>query len=255
MKKYNVILWDLDGTLWDLHGNTQIALKQLFEKYKTSNFKNASWEQFTSNYEVFNERVWALYREGKIVKEELRTKRFSDLFDSVDAEYSAEFVNQFADEFLFICPRLNTMIPGALDVLLASQKDYINVMITNGFIEVQGIKMDSANIRNYFQHVVYSEEAGVRKPNRAIFDLALQKASARPEQAIMIGDDWEADILGARNAGIDQVFFEATEKRLDEITGRKGVRHNYSPTFTIASLHELNNILFENGTERESDKH
>lgn len=253
MKKYSVILWDLDGTLWDLHGNTQIALKQLFEKYKSSNFESATWEEFTSNYEIFNERVWALYREGKIAKEELRTKRFSDLFDSVHANYTPEFVGQFADEFLFICPRLSAMLPGAIDVLQAAQKDYINVMVTNGFIEVQGIKMESANIRSFFQHVVYSEEAGVRKPHRAIFDLALQKANATPEEAIMIGDDWEADILGARNAGIDQVFFEATEKRLDELTGRKGVRHNYSPTFTIASLNELNQILFEHGTERESN--
>jgi putative hydrolase of the HAD superfamily len=253
MKKYKVILWDLDGTLWDLHGNTQIALRQLFEKYKSSNFELATWEQFTSNYEIFNERVWALYREGKIAKEELRTKRFSDLFHSVNAKYSLEFVNQFADEFLYICPRLNSMLPGALDVLQMAQKDFVNVMVTNGFIEVQGIKMESAKIRSFFQHVVYSEEVGVRKPHQAIFDLALQKANANAEEAIMIGDDWEADILGARNAGIDQVFFEATEKRLDELTGRKGVRHNYSPTFTIATLNELNQILFQYGTERESN--
>jgi len=244
MKKYKVIFWDLDGTLWDLHGNTQKALGQLFEKYKSDHFQHTSWSEFTRYYEIFNERVWALYREGKIIKEDLRTKRFRDLFETVKANYTEDFVEQFAEDFLFICPRLSGMLPGAIEVLQKAQERYFNVMLTNGFIEVQGIKMESAQIRNYFQEVVYSEEAGVRKPHRAIFELALKKANAQPEDVIMIGDDWEADILGARNAGIDQVFFEATEKRLDQLSGRKEVRHNYTPTFTIEKLMDLNEILF-----------
>ena len=243
MKKYKAILWDLDGTLWDLNGNTIIALTQLYKRFESDRFQNTSLEFFLNAYPKHNERVWALYREGKIAKEELRNKRFIDLFDEVNADYDLDFVELFATAFLEVCPRLPHLIEGAREILDHSRNNYTHVILTNGFIEVQGFKMAAAEIEDYFSTVVYSEEAGVRKPHQAIFDLALQRANCKAEEALMIGDDWDADILGARNAGIDQVFFTATEKRLAELHNGKSVRHNYVPTFTIDSLDELKNII------------
>jgi putative hydrolase of the HAD superfamily len=184
-----------------------------------------------------------LYREGKIAKEDLRNKRFIDLFDEVNAEYDLDFVDLFATEFLAVCPRLPHLIEGAREILEQTKGNYTHVILTNGFIEVQGFKMAAAEIEHYFSTIVYSEEAGVRKPHAAIFELALQRANCNAEEALMIGDDWDADILGARNAGIDQVFFTATEKRLAELHFGKSVRHNYVPTFTIDTLDELKNII------------
>lgn len=243
MKKYKTILWDLDGTLWDLNRNTIIALTQLYERYELTNFQNSSLEQFLNCYPKHNERVWALYREGKIAKEELRNKRFIDLFDEIGASFDLTFVELFATDFLAICPRLPHLIEGAREILESTKGIYTHVILTNGFIEVQGFKMAASEIEHYFSSVVYSEEAGVRKPHAAIFELALSRANCTAEEALMIGDDWDADILGARNAGIDQVFFTATEKRLAELHDGKSVRHNYVPTFTIDSLSELKNII------------
>ena len=243
MKKYKAILWDLDGTLWDLNRNTIIALTQLYERYESTNFQNTSLERFLDCYPKHNERVWALYREGKIAKEELRNKRFIDLFDEIGASYDLTFVELFATDFLAICPRLPHLIEGAREILDSTKGIYTHVILTNGFIEVQGFKMAASEIEHYFSSVVYSEEAGVRKPHAAIFELALSRANCTAEEALMIGDDWDADILGARNAGIDQVFFTATEKRLAELHDGKSVRHNYVPTFTIDSLSELKNII------------
>jgi len=243
MKMYKTILWDLDGTLWDLNRNTTIALTQLFLRFESSHFNETSLERFLNCYPKHNERVWALYREGKIAKEELRNKRFIDLFEEVQASYDIEFVELFATEFLAICPRLPHLIDGAREILELTKHKYTHVILTNGFIEVQGYKMAAAEIEDYFSSVVYSEEAGVRKPHQAIFELALSRANCTSEEALMIGDDWDADILGARNAGIDQVFYTGTEKRLTELHDGKSVRHNYVPTFTIHTLNELKNII------------
>jgi putative hydrolase of the HAD superfamily len=243
MKKYKAILWDLDGTLWDLNRNTIIALTQLYNRFESTNFKNTSLDLFLNCYPKHNERVWALYREGKIAKEELRNKRFIDLFEEVNATFDIDFVELFATEFLAICPRLPHLMEGAREILERTKNKYTHVILTNGFIEVQGFKMAASEIEHYFSTVVYSEEAGVRKPHAAIFELALQRANCNAEEALMIGDDWDADILGARNAGIDQVFFTATEKRLAELHDGKTVRHNYVPTFTIDTLSELKNII------------
>jgi len=243
MKKYKAILWDLDGTLWDLNKNTTIALTQLYHRFQLSNFQSTSLEDFLNCYPKHNERVWALYREGKIAKDELRNKRFIDLFEEVNATFDIEFIELFSTEFLSICPRLPHLIEGAREILEQTKDQYTHVILTNGFIEVQGFKMAAAEIEHYFTTVVYSEEAGVRKPHRAIFELALNRANCSAEEALMIGDDWDADILGARNAGIDQVFYTGTERRLAELQDGKSIRHNYVPTFAIDTLNELKNII------------
>lgn len=242
--KYKVLLWDLDGTLWDLHTNTGLALQQLFDKYRTSHFALADWNHFKLAYAKYNDRVWALYREGKIAKEDLRTRRFRELFEEVKATYTEAFVETFADEFLEIAPRLPHTLPGAKEMLAyAKEKGYKQVILTNGFMEVQGFKMEAAGIREFFSDIIYSEEAGVRKPNKGIFDLALSRVGCTAEEALMIGDDWDADILGARGAGIDQVFLTTTEEVLVEAQGGKEIRHNYHATHTIKQLEELKNII------------
>jgi len=242
--RYKVLLWDLDGTLWDLHTNTGLALQQLFDKYRTTHFALADWKHFKLAYAKYNDRVWALYREGKIAKEDLRTRRFRDLFEEVKANYTEAFVEQFADEFLEIAPKLPHTLPGAKEMLsYAKEKGYKQVILTNGFMEVQGFKMEAAGIRDFFSDIIYSEEAGVRKPHKGIFDMALARAGCTAEEALMIGDDWDADILGARGAGIDQVFLTTTEEVLVEAQGGKEIRHNYHATYTIHQLEELKNII------------
>ena len=242
--KYKVLLWDLDGTLWDLHTNTGLALQQLFDKYRAMHFALADWNQFKKSYTKYNDRVWSLYREGKIAKEDLRTRRFRDLFEEVQASYNEDFVERFATEFLEIAPRLPHTLPGALEILeYAKGKGYKQVILTNGFMEVQGFKMEAAGIRSYFADIIYSEEAGVRKPHRPIFDMALARAGCSADEALMIGDDWDADILGARGAEIDQVFLNTTEEQLKEAHGVKEIRHNYEATYTISRLEELHNII------------
>jgi putative hydrolase of the HAD superfamily len=244
LKKYENLFFDLDGTLWDLRKNTRSALEVLFEKY--SDVQAINFEHFFRRYHHHNDQVWALYRDNKIEKEVLRYVRFERAF--VDCQYDGnpQLIADFSNDFMEICPRMPHTIDGTHELLEHCASRYQMHIITNGFIEVQGHKMKAAKLNDYFTEMINSEHCGVRKPHRGIFDYAMQTTGADASKSLMIGDDWEADILGARNYGMDQAYLTTTDDLMNEINafhGHDPVRHNYKPTYTISSLHELIGIL------------
>jgi putative hydrolase of the HAD superfamily len=241
LKKYNHFFFDLDGTLWDLYTNTEEALRILFKEFNLP-AEPAFFSDFYSKYHYHNEKVWALYRVGKIEKEVLRTIRFERAFEEAGHPLVAAEIERFADRFLDVCPKLPNLLPGAHELLAHASKNGKLHIITNGFKEVQGFKMEAGNLNQYFDQMINSEDVGKRKPNPEIFEYALKKAGATKEESIMIGDDWDADILGARDFGIDQAFITHTEQMQLKLSGgdrTHQVRHNYSPTFTVNNLSEL----------------
>jgi len=243
--RYRHLFFDLDGTLWDLKRNTREALLQLFEKYSTP-FKGVDFNHFFARYHFHNDHVWALYRDAKIEKEVLRTIRFERTFQECGMSATPAFVNEFADAFLHVCPRLPHLLPGTIDLLEAIKDKYQLHIITNGFQEVQGFKMEAGKLTPYFNHLVYSEGAGMRKPHPEIFQYAFELTGANAEESLMIGDDWEADILGARNAGMDQAFLTTTEDMLHELsssTRDRPSRHIHKPTFTLHRIDDLLKVL------------
>lgn len=245
MKKYQHLFFDLDGTLWDLQENTHVAMSILFEKYQKE-LSPVDFGKFYKRYHFHNDYVWALYRQGKIEKELLRTVRFERAFADSGLDVDKEFVDAFSEDFLEICPHQPKTIEGAHELLEYCKEHYTLHIITNGFIEVQGHKMEAANLNPYFTHIINSEHCGVRKPNAGIFEYALNIANANKENSLMIGDDWEADIVGARDFGIDQAFLTTTEDMMNKIheeAGHSNIRHNYKPTYVVSRLTELMNFL------------
>ncbi len=229
MSKYKHLFFDLDGTLWDIHRNAELTLRQMFVQFEID---EALFESFNKAYLKHNARVWAMYREGTMTKDELRTARFSRSMDDIGFEYNAEWMEQFAAAFVEQCPRQPHVIPGALEILKYLEGKYTMHIITNGFKEIQGIKMDGSGLTPFFVNNINSEDVGVRKPNPKIFHYAFELAGTSAEESLMIGDDWDADILGAKGVGMDQVFLKFDDHR-----------HNVHPTFTITELIELKNIL------------
>ena len=96
---------------------------------------------------------------------------------------------------------------GAKDVLFNLSLRYKLHIITNGFKEVQYVKLKESGIYNFFDKIIVSEDVGVLKPNKKIFSFAINKSGAKIENSLMIGDDIISDIRGAREFGIDQVYF------------------------------------------------
>lgn len=111
-----------------------------------------------------------------------------------------------------ISPTKTNLFEGAQKVLSYLQKKYTLHIISNGFKETTLTKMDLSGLNPYFTNVIISEEVGVNKPDKAVFEYALQKAQANKQESIMIGDSLEADIYGAQDFGMKAIFFNPLKK-------------------------------------------
>jgi len=205
MKINNIshVFFDLDHTLWDFDKNSALTFEKIFE---LNNIK-INLDEFLKIYVPINFRYWKLYREEKIDKAKLRYGRLNDAFNVLNLKVKSSLIYKLSDDYILYLPTFNHLFEGAIETLEYLQNKYKLHIITNGFKEVQQGKLNNSNIDKYFTTVTNSEMVGVKKPNPKIFKHALNKASASKENSIMIGDNYEADILGALNFGIDAICF------------------------------------------------
>jgi len=205
-KNIKHIFFDLDHTLWDFEKNSEEALAEIIEHCQDKCNFNFTLEEFLEIYKPINDKMWELYRENKIAKEELRIRRFGDAlihFGITDVKI-AEFI---ADEYVKISPRKKNLFPHAMEALDYLSKKYTLHIITNGFNEIQSTKLKMSKIDIFFDKVITSEAIGVKKPHPLIFSHALEQAGAKPEESLMVGDNYEADIVGALNSNIPAIYF------------------------------------------------
>jgi putative hydrolase of the HAD superfamily len=233
MQQYKHLFFDLDHTLWDFEANSRQTLAELYTSMELAAKGVHDFEQFNANYLVHNEKLWDRYRKGFIKTEELRWKRmWLTLLDFKigDEKLAREMGMVFLDRL----PTRKILFPHALEILTyLRNKNYSLYLITNGFEKTQHAKLKNAGINHFFTHVITSEGSNSLKPQKAIFDYALQKAGAKADESIMLGDDIDVDIAGARGAGLDQVYVNHLNKLLPEV----------KPTYTIAHLKELEDIF------------
>lgn len=196
---------DLDDTLWATQENNRDALEEVFQARGWGRYFD-TFDAFFDKYAPYNDHVWALYRTGSITKAELTIDRFRTPL-SPEIEMTDEEILEVNTDFLSRTSRKQKVIPGAIELLRALKPLYKVVILSNGFEEVQTRKMKSAGILPYIDHTVLSEMAGANKPSKEIFNHAFSLCGARPSETIMVGDSWEADIIGAENAGIPAIWF------------------------------------------------
>ena len=206
-KSYKHIFFDLDRTLWDFDASSNEAFHDIYEKFGLKNKGVDSVSSFKDYYKHHNEILWGQYREGKLSKEVLRGLRFRLTLNEFGVD-DEELAQQIGMHYVKISPLLVHLFPNAFQILDYLHPKYQLHIITNGFSEVQYTKLETSGLGKYFIKVITSEEAGVKKPDPKIFELALNKAKANLDASIMIGDDPEVDIIGAKNIGMDQVLFD-----------------------------------------------
>ena len=228
--KITDVFFDLDRTLWDFDLNAEITLKELCKKNDLISL-GINTKQFIDAYTIHNERLWSLYRQNKITKEKLRSERFN-LTLAEFAVANEKLAIKLGNEYVQKCPLQTQLFPHAFEVLNYLKNSYNLHIITNGFEEVQNIKLETSNLLPFFQNIITSEAVNVKKPDPKIFYYALDLLAVKAENTIMIGDDLPVDILGAKNIGIHQIYFNP-----------KKIVHKHKIDFEVSSLIQIKGIL------------
>lgn len=229
--RYTTIFFDLDRTLWDFDSSALMTFEEIYATHKLMNLGVSSVADFLKAYTIHNEALWAQYRLGEITKEKLRGLRFLKTLNDFGIDDN-DLAEEIGNDYVRLSPLKVSLFPYAAEILQYLGKTYDLHLITNGFSEVQTTKLITSGLGIYFKKIITSEEAGYKKPDKRIFDFAIEQTGAVVEESIMIGDDPEVDILGAIRFGMDAVLFDPDKKYAQN-----------GSTYYINQLSELKHIL------------
>ncbi|WP_025765085.1 YjjG family noncanonical pyrimidine nucleotidase [Dyadobacter tibetensis] len=230
--RYRHLFFDLDHTLWDFERNSAESLDEIYQNWSLHQLGIDSCDRFISSFLKINSELWQAFDAGQLEHTDIRKNRFRLVFETLGVACPDNHLD-IGESYLSSLPTKKYLLEGALDVLEhVRAMGYQTHVITNGFQDVQGRKIKSAGIHPYFGHVITFDTANAKKPDPRIFQYALELTQADAHSSLMIGDNWVADIEGARSVGMDTVYYNPA-----------GLTFNERPTYDIRHLHELLNIL------------
>lgn len=230
-RKYKHLFFDLDHTLWDFDKNSETTLRILYDEFSLASLGIDDFSTFYKHYSRHNDRMWERFRKGQMRREELRWKRmWHTLLEFKIAD--TPLAHQLSERYLELLPIQTALTPHAKEILDHCKGRYQMHLITNGFETTQWQKLRNAQLESYFEEVITSETSNSLKPHKEIFDFALSKTGATIEESLMIGDALEIDILGAQQAGWDQVYYNPHKQT-----------HQRKPTYEITCWKELIPLL------------
>ena len=231
MQRYRNLFIDLDDTLYDFSAASREAFEETYHLLHFERYFD-SFDHYMGIYAPYNLELWKLYGEGRITKEELNRRRYSYPLECVGV-HDQELADTFCREALSRIPTKNHTIPGAVELLEYLRPRYRMFILSNGFKELQSRKMQTAGIDKYFDALILSDDIGVNKPHRKLFEHEMQTTASTPQESLMIGDMFDTDIIGAANFGIDSIYYNPKGK-----TG-----HPFAPTYEVKHLLEIKEIL------------
>jgi putative hydrolase of the HAD superfamily len=199
------IFFDLDHTLWDFEKNSGLAFNEIFIEL---NFP-FSLDVFLKLYNPINHAQWKLYRENKITQEDLRFNRLNKTFEKLNYSASIGLIDKISEQYITYLSTFPHLFEGAIELLEVLKNRFRLHIITNGFDKVQQFKIENSGIESFFEFVFTAEKVGFKKPHPEIFIQSLKTVNTTAEASIMIGDSFEADILGALNQGMQAIHFNS----------------------------------------------
>lgn len=212
--KIKTVFLDIDDTVWWFTENSKVSLRHVYDHFGLSAYE-PSYEVFRDIYLTKNHQLWQLYHHGKIEKDYLITERFRFTLSEIGVSERLEtLAKEIDDEYLRFLAEQRILVPGARELLEYLNSRYEVHALSNGFKGVQDRKLISAGVRHLVDKIIISDDCGITKPLRGIFDYALAQCGAEARSTVMIGDNADADIAGAHNAGWHTIYFniKGTEK-------------------------------------------
>lgn len=227
------IFFDLDKTLWDFTSNSRATLSELYDYYDLGSVIPTQLA-FISHYEYHNEWCWEQYRKNNMRKDFLRHQRFFLTLRDFGLLHRS-LAKKLGEAYVDKSPTQTKLVEGSLDTLEQLHPHFPLSIITNGFEEIQSIKLKSSGIDHYFTHIITSERAGCRKPHAGIFKLAMKLSKCKAQECLMVGDAPDIDIAGARQMNWQAVWFNPNRETAE-----------LSPkAFQVQSLMELPELIHQ----------
>ena len=225
--KYELILFDADGTLFDYDKAEAYALKNAFATTQIP-----YQIEFINAYKMINSSLWLDFEKGLISPSKIRVERFDQLFNQFNIKTNTTV---FGDVYLDFFAEAGFLIDGAEDIVNKISSQTTTAIITNGLSIVQRSRFSKAPIMSQFKDVIISEEVGCAKPNPEIFEITFEKLNHKNKNAtLIIGDSLTSDIQGGVNFGITTCWFNPK---------RSPNNSDLTPDFEIHKLEELLEIV------------
>lgn len=231
-RKYKHLFFDLDRTLWDFETNNLESFTELYTHFDLQRKGIVDFDAFFKEYHVINYALWDEYKQQLITKEHLNFNRFYRTLKLFGIEDEL-LATDMGKMYLHISPQKKVLYPQTHELLDALSVHYTLHIITNGFEDVQYVKISNSGLDKYFKTIITSEKAGYKKPAREIFEYALAQTGAFPVDSLIIGDDPEADIWGAHQAGWDQIWVKHLPLKPEMV----------KPTYSVDRVEEILTIL------------
>ncbi len=228
---YKSLFIDLDDTVWAFSENARDTFRDMYDKYGFDRHFR-SFDHYYALYTLRNAELWEEYGKGKITKDELNEIRFSHPLRQVGVNDSS-LVNAYMENFFDEIVYKKKVMPHTFEALDYLVEKYDLYILSNGFRELQEQKMRSAGVESYFKKIILSEDIGVHKPFPEIFHFALSATQSELRTSLMIGDNWENDVAGAKAVGMGAAYYNL--KQEEELPFR--------PDFVMADWREIKRFL------------
>ena len=227
-------LFDLDQTLLDFHASEYIALEKVLRENGLS-FSDEIYQTF----KAYNQSLWLELEKGTITRTELFTKRFQDVFRRCEGDATCVHPLKINDAFIRTMAANGVLMDGALNFVKKVRSDIPNARIfiaSNGATVNAKGRIASTGLEPLIDGLFVSEEIGATKPDAAFFDICLKRIGEPKAFCIMIGDSLSSDMLGAKNACLDSIWFMPSGNIEEAI-------QKYDINYCASSFDELYRIL------------
>lgn len=199
------VLFDLDDTLFDHRRSAGDALRAIHHAFEC--FRNVPFEEVEQHHSALLEEIHPDVVSARLGIDEARRERFRRLFLQFGVEDAQELSSAAATRYRQRYLEARRAVAGAPALLEAVHRRARIGIVSNNLLQEQMEKLDHCALAPYVDALIVSEQTGVSKPDPAIFEIALHALQVGPEETVMLGDSWAADIAGARAASIRAVWF------------------------------------------------